>query len=365
MIRLGAPDIGEEEIDAVADVLRSGFLVQGRRVAEFEAAIRAVAHASEAVAVSNGTAALHLALLALGVGRGDLVAVPAYSWLSTANVVVLCGAVPVFVDIDPVSFNMDPDQLRDAGRKSPLRAVIPVHAFGAMAPMPRVLDAAGGSPVIEDAACALGAAVDGRPAGSWGTLGCFSFHPRKAVTTGEGGAVTSERADLARKIRILRNHGLDPDAPRPDFVAAGFNMRLTEFQAILGVLQLRKLDRLIAARVALAARYDALLAGSGVTTPTSAGEGAHIYQSYVVLLPKESASRRDDVIASLRAQGVETTIGTYHMPLTRYFRDSLGHRPGDFPVTDDVAARALALPIHTRLTDDDQTRVALALTAAI
>lgn len=359
MIRLAVPSIEEDDLAAVHAVLESGFLVQGARVAEFERAVAGRAGCTEAVAVANCTAALHLALLALDVGPGDRVAVSTYSWPATGNVIALCGAEPVFVDVDPATYNLDPEALRGALAEGPVRAVLAVHAFGGMADMPRVLEIARehGVPLLEDAACALGASLEGRPAGGWGAAGCFSFHPRKAVTTGEGGVVTTDDAAIARRVRVLRNHGLDPDAPAPDFVAPGYNVRMTEFQAALGVTQMAKLDRVVAARRAGAARYDRLLAGTGVEIPAALAPEAHVYQSYVPLLPREAAPRRAEIIAALRERGVETTIGTYHMPLTRYFRERGGHAPGDFPVTDDVAARALSLPLFEALTAEAQETV--------
>jgi perosamine synthetase len=336
-------------------VLQSGMLVQGERVRAFEALVAARAGTRYAVAVGSGTAALHLGLLAMGVGRGDRVAVPAYSWPATANVVVLCGAEPVFVDIEPRTMGMDAQRLADALAGGGISAVVPVHAFGAMAEIGPILEVADrhGAAVLEDAACALGAAAGGRPAGAWGVAGCFSFHPRKAVTTGEGGAVTTDDATLARSVRMLRNHGLDPDSPTPDFVAAGFNQRMTEFQAALGEVQLRRAPEIIGARRRVAGWYDAALRGSVCVPPTVSSPEAHVYQSYVVRLPEEAAARRTDLIAELRAREIETTIGTYHIPLTTYYRDAFGYAAGDFPVADDVAASALSLPLHTRMSEAD------------
>jgi dTDP-4-amino-4,6-dideoxygalactose transaminase len=363
-IRLAAPDIDDVDVAAVAAVLRSGHLVQGAQVRAFEAEVARVAGVDHAVAVANCTAALHVALLALGIAPGDRVVVPAYSWLSTANVVVLAGAEPVFVDIEPRTYGMAPGALEQVLRRTPnIRAILPVHVFGAMADIGALtaLAAAHGVPVIEDAACALGATREGLPAGAWGDISCFSFHPRKAVTTGEGGVLTTDDVALATRARVLRNHGLDPTAPAPDFIAAGYNLRLTEFQAALGVTQMAKLDRIVESRRAQAARYTALFAGTPIATPIEIDGAHHVYQTYAVLLPAECASRRASMIETLRGMGVETTIGTYHMPLTTYFRTRFNFAPGDFPVTDDIAGRAVALPLHTQLGPDDQARVAASL----
>jgi perosamine synthetase len=368
VIRLTVPSIDAADVAAVEEVLRSGYLVQGPRVAEFEAAMAAQVGTRFAVAVSNCTAALHMALLSVGVRPGDRVAVTTYSWPATANVIALCGAEPVFVDVDEATYNMDPQRLDEALETTEVRAVLPVHAFGGMADMPAILEVArrrGDVPVIEDAACALGAELQGRQAGAWGAMGCFSFHPRKAITTGEGGVITTNDASLVRTLRMLRNHGMDPDAATPDFVIPGFNYRLTEFQAALGSAQMRKLDRIVAARCAQAAAYDRMLSGTGVTAPAVLPGSRHVYQSYAALLPKSAAPRRAAIIARLRELGIETTIGTYHMPLTRYFQERGGFRPGDFAVTDDVAARAISLPLYEGLLTEQQGRVVEALLQAL
>jgi perosamine synthetase len=368
VIRLALPEIDERDIAAVVEALRSGYLVQGARVRAFEERVAQAVGTTHAVAVSNCTAALQLALLSLEIQPGDQVAVTTYSWPATANVIALCGAEPVFVDIDPRTFNMDPARLEQtlaAGTR--MRAVLPVHAFGGMADMPRILKAAARHdiPVIEDAACALGAKLHGRSAGQWGRIGCFSFHPRKAVTTGEGGIIATDDATLADRARALRNHGQDPCASTPDFVLPGYNLRMTEFQAALGSTQMDKLSEIIAARRERAARYDALLADSSVIAPAALDPEAHVFQSYVVLVPAAAASRRDAIIAALRAERIEVTIGTHHMPLTRYFRTSRGYGPGQFPVTDDVAERAVTLPLHTRLTSTEQETVVRRLLAQL
>jgi perosamine synthetase len=367
MIRLTVPTIEEEDLQAVREVLASGYLVQGPRVAAFEQAVADYVGTKYAVAVSNCTAALHLALLALGTRPGDLVIVTAYSFIATANVIELCGAQPVFVDIQPDTFNLDPNCLEGVLKRlmttsetaRRVKAVLPVHTFGQMADMPAILDLAGqyDLPVIEDAACALGATLHGRQAGTWGVVGCFSFHPRKAITTGEGGIVVTNDAALARRLRALRNHGQDPDAPSPDFIMPGFNYRTTEFQAALGLTQMAKLDRIIAARRRLAVHYDELLQGVPVQVPATAPGSRPVYQSYVVLLPEQVATRRAEIIARLREQGIETAIGTWHMPMATYFRTRYDYKAGDFPVADQVFARSLTLPLYENLLTSQQEEV--------
>jgi dTDP-4-amino-4,6-dideoxygalactose transaminase len=274
----------------------------------------------------------------------------------------------VFVEIEPETFNMDPAALEKVLKATPgIKAVMPVHTFGGSADIVKIcaIANAAGIPVIEDAACALGTEQNGKRAGSFGLLGAFSLHPRKAITTGEGGMVTTNDAKLARSLRMWRNHGQDPDAPRPDFVTFGHNLRLTEFQGAMGLSQMKKLERIIGARAAVAQRYDRLLEGTGIRPPRALPHSRHVYQSYVVLLPAELRGKRDDVVAAMKKREIETTIGTYHQPLIRYYREWGGFKAGDFPVTDDIAARALSLPIYETLSDEDQRTVIRSLIESI
>jgi dTDP-4-amino-4,6-dideoxygalactose transaminase len=367
VIRLAVPSIEEDDLQAVREALASGRLVQGERVAEFERTVANCVGCKHAVAVTNCTAALHLSLLALGVGPGDIVIVTAYSWISTANVIELCGAQPVFVDIDRDTFNLDPNRLEDAlvklmkstGTATRVKAILPVHAFGLMADMPKISDLAQrfDLPIVEDAACALGASCKEKKAGTWGIMGCFSFHPRKAVTTGEGGMITTDDSRLADRLRALRNHGQDPGAHSPDFIMPGFNCRMTEFQAALGLSQMAKLGRIITARRRLARNYDSLLACAPVFVPEVNKGSLSTYQSYVGMLKEGDEATRNRLIERLKEEGVETAIGTVHMPLTSYFRSKYGYQGGDFPVTDHVAAHSIALPLHEQLSSEDQENI--------
>jgi perosamine synthetase len=367
MIRLAIPSIGEDDLAAVRDTIASGYLVQGARVAAFEKAIAEYIGTPHAIAVSNCTCALHLALLALDVKPGDVCAVTAYSWISTANVIELCGARPVFVDVEPGTFNMSAEQLARVLEKEKVKAVLPVHTFGQMADMVamQALCERHGVPVIEDAACALGASLHGRQAGTWSAAGCFSFHPRKALTTGEGGLLTTADDTLAKKLRALRNHGLDPSSPTPDFIMPGHNYRLTEFQAAFGATQFAKFPRILSARSEGAARYDDLLDGTPLTAPARMDGTTHTFQSYVTLLPREAAPRRADIIRLAREKGVEVQVGTIHMPLTTYYRQRYGYKRGDFPVTDDIAARSLTLPLYEGITPGQQAQVVETVLALI
>jgi dTDP-4-amino-4,6-dideoxygalactose transaminase len=342
-IRLARPDVGAEELDAVAEVLESGTLTMGPRVAEFEAALAQACETRHALAVSSGTAALHLAVLALGLEPGDEVLVPAYTFPSTANAVALSGLRPVLVDVDPETMNLDPARIEVGPRT---KAIMAVHLFGRPARVEELPDL----PLLEDAAGALGARRGGRACGSLGLLGCLSFHPRKIVTTGEGGAVTTDDERVADTVLRLRNHGwraiADADMPSP-----GFNYRLADVLCAIGTPQVRRLDELHAARARVAAGYAERLAGMPVTVPRADDGDVHGWQAYVV-----GVERRDDVLDALRAQGIEAQIGTYALPLLHPYRDQ-----GFFPGAEHAFEHALALPFHTRLTEGELDRVVEAL----
>jgi len=345
-IRLAFPDVGEEELAEIAAVLETGQLTMGPKVEEFEALLAAAAGTERAAAVSSGTAALHLAVLALGIGEGDEVLVPAYTFPATANVVALAGGHPVLVDVDPVTMNIDPE---DAARRVTARtkAVLAVHLFGRPARLEELPDV----PVLEDAAGALGATHRDRPCGSLGLLACFSFHPRKIVTTGEGGAVTTSDALLDERVRSLRHHGWSPSAAYDDMPVPAFNYRLSDVLAALGIPQLRRLDELLAARERIASGYAERLGHLDVVLPAADPGDRHGWQAYVV-----QVDRRDEVMAALRAQGIGCQIGTYALHRLSAYGDQ-----GPFPGADGAFERALALPLPGRLSDAELDRVADAL----
>ena len=359
MLRLAQPAISEAAIAEAAEVLRSGHLVQGEQVARFEAALAGYLGIKHALAVSSGTAALHLAVLALGIAPGDDVIVPAFTYPATANVVELVGARTVLVDIGLDDFCLDTSLLEQVLTPR-VKAVIPVHEFGQAADMDGVLAFAQshGLHVIEDAACALGAEFRGRKTGTIGRLGCFSFHPRKAITTGEGGAVTTNDDELAEVIRSLRNHGLDPASPgHMDFVRAGLNYRMTEFQAVLGRHQLVGLDEALSARQRQATQYDSLLAEiEGLKTPTRFAERRSVHQTYHVVLP--TSVERADVIRRLKERGIETNLGAHALNGLRYFRDKYGFDENHCPAASTAWRHGLALPIGAHCRPEDQSRVA-------
>jgi dTDP-4-amino-4,6-dideoxygalactose transaminase len=349
VIRLARPDVGDAEVAAVAEVLASGQLTMGPWVARFEQALAQAGGTADAVAVSSGTAALHLAMLALGIGEGDEVIVPAYTFPATANAVELCGGRAVLVDVDPETFLVRPELVAEAVT-SRTRAVLAVHLFGRPVDWEELQTAVPQEvPLIEDAAGALGATYRGTPCGALGLMACLSFHPRKIVTTGEGGAVTTDEAELAASIRRLRHHGI-ADAVPADIPAPGLNYRLADVLCALGVPQLERLESLLAARERVAGWYGERLEHA-VGVPRAGDGDRHGWQAYVVTL-----DRRDDALAGLREDGIEAQIGTYAVNTLAAYRDR-----GSFPGADSAFARALALPFATTMTEDEVDRVSTAL----
>ena len=364
-IRLVVPAVGDDELREIAEVLASGYLTQGPKVAEFEQAVAAWVGSRHAVATTSATTALHLTLAALNIGPGDEVLVPDFTFPATANVVIQQGARPVLVDIDPATFTIDPEDLarRITART---RAIIPVHAFGLAANMDAVNEIAAlhGLKVIEDAACAIGSTYHAHPCGSLGTAGCFSFHPRKAITTGEGGMVTTDDDELADRLRLLRNHGGIRSAGRFTFEAPGFNYRLSDVLAAMGVAQMRKLEVLVAEKRRLAGLYDhRLRLLDGVRRPVTPDGFGHVFQSYVVLL--DERIDRDRVIETLREQGIETTLGTYALHAEPFFAKTYGWRPGELPESYRAYRQTLTLPLYPGLRDGDVDRVVAALAAVL
>jgi perosamine synthetase len=347
LIRLAWPDVGAAEAEAVAEVLESGQLTMGPKVDEFELGLAAACGTDHAVVVSSGTAALHLAVLALGVGPGDEVVVPAYTFPATANVVAAVGARPVLSDVDPETMNLDPAKI-EAGPRT--KAIIAVDLFGRPA---RIEELPGGVDVLEDAAGALGAKRRGRPCGSLGRLACLSFHPRKIVTTGEGGAVTTDDAGLADAIRRLRHHGIEPHGAF-EIAHPGLNYRLSDILCAVGIPQLARLDELLEARTRIAAGYAERLREI-VETPAADEGDVHGWQAYVIQVDGAA-----DVIAGLRERGIEAQVGTYALHRLAAYRDQ-----GEFPGASRVFERAVALPFHTRLTESDLDRVSEALTSLV
>lgn len=365
MIRLSAPDIGEEELQGIKSVLDSGWLVQGNMVREFEAKAADYLNVPFAVAVSSGTAALHLALLALGLGSGDEVVVPDFTFPATANTVEICGAKTVLCDIAMDTYCMDTNLLEKCITEK-TRAILPVHEFGHSADMDPIMKLAEkyGLFVIEDAACAFGAEYKGRKAGTIGDIGCFSFHPRKAITTGEGGMAVTSDPVLAKKLRQLRNHGMAESETGKAFVSAGLNYRMTDLQGAMGIAQISKVEKIIRKRRELAEEYNQLLGGQEeLTIPTCKPFCRHIYQTYHVLL--NEYTDRDGLIRLLRQRGIETNMGAYALDRQPYYKEKYGLSGDGYGNADRAFERGLALPLHTGLCEKDIKTVASELLGMI
>jgi perosamine synthetase len=384
-IPLARPWFDEADEQAVLETLRSGWVGQGSKVAAFEQRFGAYVAVPHAAAVSSCTAALHLAALAGGFGPGDEVLVPAFTWISTPNAVEYTGARPVFCDVDPVTFNID---VADAARRiTPrTRGIIPVHLFGLAADMDAILDLARRNNlfVIEDAACALGCYYGDRHVGTLGDVGCFSFHPRKSITTGEGGMLTTGQQPLDVTFRSLRDIGSDrahysPERAAqqllPDYDTLGFNYRLTDLQAALGLTQMAKFDAILQRRLDCARRYHEMINGSTLAAwlqpPPLPRKREHAYQAYVCRLTppdddettlKQWHARRNRLMEHLFEAGVATRPGTHAPHLLGYYRDKYGILAADYPQSWRADWLTLAIPLYAQMTSSDQEYVCTSLT---
>ncbi|MGD0980073.1 MAG: DegT/DnrJ/EryC1/StrS family aminotransferase [Solirubrobacteraceae bacterium] len=362
-IPLARPWLGPAEEEAVLAVLRSGQLSLGPRLAEFEQLFAQRIGAPYASAVSSGTAGLHLALRAVGVGDGDEVVTSPFSFVASANAVIYERARPVFADIDPITLTLDPDAAAAAVTER-TRAFLPVHIFGWPAEL-SPLEALG-LPIVEDACEALGASyADGRAVGSRGHPAVFAFYPNKQMTTGEGGIVVLGGEGLKTQIDSERNQGRAPNMDWLDHDRLGFNYRLSDIACALGIAQLARLDELLAARSTVAAAYREALAGiEGLELPCpDAGGAVRGWFVFTVLLPR--GVDRDATIEALRELGVASKPYLPAIHLMSFYRERFGHRPGEFPVSEDVAARSVALPFFPQLREEQIERVARALAVVL
>jgi perosamine synthetase len=366
-IPLARPVLGEAEERAVIEVLRSGQLSLGPRPAEFERLFAAQVGAPHACAVSSGTAGLHLALRAVGVGEGDEVVTSPFSFVASANAALYERARPVFADIDPVTLNLDPEAAAAAVTER-TRALLPVHIFGYPADMPafETLADRHDLAIVEDACEALGAVhADGVPVGGRGHPAVFGFYANKQLTTGEGGMVTLSDPALKEQIDSERNQGRAPDMGWLDHDRLGFNYRLSDIACALGIAQLGRLEAMLADRARVASVYREALAGiEGLELPCENGVGdKRGWFVFVVQLPR--GVDRDATIRSLAAAGVQSKPYLPAIHLMSFYRERFGHREGEFPVCEDVAARSLALPFHPQLSEGQIARVARRLHAAL
>jgi perosamine synthetase len=367
------PHFDDAEIDMLRACLKSKWVTQGPVTERFEKLVADRHAVKHALACTSCTSALHLATMALGLGPGDEMIVPAFTWVTSAHAAEYVGARTVFVDVDLATYNIDPAAI-EAAITPRTRAIMAVHLFGLAAPIDeiRTLCASRGIRLIEDAACAIGTSYDGKPVGGLGDIGCFSFHPRKVITTGEGGMVTTNDDALAAAVRSLRNHGstglppADQEVHGPwtmaTFNRIGFNLRLSDIQAAVGVAQMAKLGTLVAERIACAKRYDALLSNlEDVVLPMAGDRAGHTFQSYVIRLRKGGRAKRNAVMAALAQKSIQTRPGTHAVHRLGYYKKK-------YELADQMFANAalaedttITLPIFPGMTEEQQEFVASAL----
>ncbi len=372
-IALSLPSVDDAEWQAMKGPIESGWLTQGPRVAAFEKDFCAAFDVKHALAVTSCTTGLHVALAAAGITAGDEVIVPSFSWVATANAVEYCGATPVFIDVDPATYNIDVKQIK-AKLTAKTKAIIPVHLFGLCADMDAVRAAVPEHMfILEDAACAVGAQYKGQFAGGLADAAAFSFHPRKVLTTGEGGMVTTNDAMLQEKMGVLRNHGasvseaMRTQGSRPsllaDFDVVGFNYRMTDVQAAMGIVQLQKLPGFIAERQQWANWYNTQLQDiSWITAPETPSYATHSWQAYVVMVdPDKAPFPRDIIMDKLLALGIGTRPGTQAIHMLGYYKNRYGLSDADCPGAKACYDKSMALPLHNKMSAADYAYVVQSL----
>ncbi len=375
---LSRPSLGDEEIREIVDVIRSGWITTGPRTKRFEEEFARYVGAAYAVAVNSCTAALHLALLGHGIGPGDEVITSSMTWSATVNMIELVGAKPVFADIDRATLQISPERI-EAAVTPRTRAILPVHFAGQACDLDALASIASrhGLQVIEDAAHAAGTEFRGKRIGGDGALACFSFHPIKNITTGEGGMITTGNAELAEKLRLLRFHGVNrdawsrygsPETPRYETVTPGWKYALTDLQAALGIHQLAKLDDFIERRAHLAKLYHEQLSGIDAVKPLGPAQGTtrHAWHLFVVTVdPDRCGCDRDAFMPALARHGIGTGLHFTAVHLHSYYRERYGYRLGDFPNSEWASDRVVSLPLFPGMNDSDVTRVCDAIRAVV
>jgi perosamine synthetase len=369
-IPLSSPDLTDHERSSVLEVLNSPHLSLGSRLPAFERAIAERAGTKYAVAVNSGTSALHLCVKAAGIGPGDEVITTPFSFVASANCALFEGGVPVFVDIDPATWNLDVARIERAITPR-TKAILPVHVFGRPCDMAKIVELADayGLAVIEDACEAIGATVDGKSAGAFGQTGTFAFYPNKQITTGEGGAIVTDDGEIARLCRSWRNQGRSEEGGWLQHERLGYNYRLSEMNCALGLAQLSRLDEILAARAAVAGRYTAMLgelAPEAILPPPAASGSTISWFTYVVRLRDEfSRADRDAILRTLTGAGIGCNNYFSPIHLQPFYRAQFGYEPGRFRVTEQISDRTIALPFFNHLTDRQIKTVCATLARAI
>lgn len=351
MIKLTVPNVGQEELDEIKKVFDSNYLVQGNKVEEFENKVKEYLKVKHVIAVSSGTAALHLAILTLGVGMGDEVIVPDFTFPATANVVEIVGATTKLVDIKLDSLCIDSDKIEDEITEK-TKVIIPVHEFGQSANMDKIIAIAKkhSLKIVEDAACALGAEYKGNKVGTIGDIGCFSLHPRKAITTGEGGLVVTNNDEYAEKVRMLRNHGISYANGKGQFVMAGLNYRMTDIQGAIGVVQMEKLNNINKKRREIAEMYNQLFQNiKNIRLPEEKSYSKHVWQTYHILLGEKID--RDKVILKLKEKQIEANLGAHSVHGQPYYVKKYAYGDKKFSNSSIAFNQGIAIPLHGMLTD--------------
>ena len=352
-IPLASPDIRQSDVDLVKNVLMSGMLVQGKFVAQLENEISKISQSNNSIALSNGTATMHLALVSLGIGKGDEVIVPAFSYVATANVVEIVGAKPVFVDINSDTFNIDVNKIEDS-ITSKTKAIIPVHEFGLACEIDKIMTLAKKYNlfVIEDAACALGATINDQPVGSFGDFASFSLHPRKSITSGEGGVLNVKDSEKANKIRQLRSHGIEIIDGKMEFVEAGYNYRMTDFQAALAVGQLSRFKETLVKKSELAQVYFGHITNDKIKLPIIPKNCSHTWQSFHIII--DDSIEQANVINLLKKEGIGVNYGAQCIPSQKYYKSKYGFDASKFfPNAYRAYSKGIVLPLYEKLNTEN------------
>ncbi|KAB2903297.1 MAG: DegT/DnrJ/EryC1/StrS family aminotransferase [Anaerolineae bacterium] len=358
-IPISKPNVGEREIAAISEVIRSGMIAQGPKVQEFERRFAEYHGVKHAIASTNGTTALQMAMLANGIGAGDEVIIPSFSFFATASSILFTGAKPVFADIDPETFNLDPASAESVITEK-TKAIMPVHLYGQAADMPafEALAKKHGLILLEDAAQSHGAKLEGRFVGTWGTSG-FSFYPTKNMTTCEGGMLTTQDDEVAERARMIRNHGMSQQYLHE---MVGFNFRMTDLMAAMGLIQLDNLPKWTAIRNNNASYYNETL--KNVIKPLVRDNATHVYHQYTIRMP--DGVDRDEVMKQIQAKGVGVRV-YYPLPIHRQpiFEKMGGYENIDLPQTEKATREVMSLPIHPLLTEAERERVAQVINEVI